>query len=158
MSVHATAKLPSYGLTSAMMDRDLTATLLGDMLGLLAYAVWLSLLKERCITRFGSTAHVFAKCLYNNHITKCGVPQVPSAEEKTGSALLLSRLMRQALHGPRVALFLSRLLPPGLITAIHVRPYITDGVFTCLSFRKHCLLCIDPKDIGFANWTTLQPA
>ena len=47
--------------------------------------------------------------------------QVPSAEEKTGSALLLSRLMRQALHGPRVALILSRLLPPGLITAIHVR-------------------------------------
>ena len=47
--------------------------------------------------------------------------QVPSAEEKTGSALLLSRLMRQALHGPRVALLLSRLLPPGLITAIHVR-------------------------------------
>ena len=48
--------------------------------------------------------------------------QVPSGEEKTGAALLLSRLMRQALHGPRVTLFLSRLLPPGLITAIHVHP------------------------------------
>ena len=35
-------------------------------------------------------------------------------------ATLLGQLMAQPLHGPRVSLLLSRLLPPGLVSAIQV--------------------------------------
>lgn len=36
-------------------------------------------------------------------------------------ASLLGRLAAQPLHGPRVALLLGRLLPPGLVAALLVR-------------------------------------
>ncbi len=35
-------------------------------------------------------------------------------------ATLLGQLMAQPLHGPRITLLLSRLLPPGLVAAIQV--------------------------------------
>ena len=35
-------------------------------------------------------------------------------------ATLLGQLAKQPLHGPRVALLLGRLLPPGLVAAIQV--------------------------------------
>ena len=35
-------------------------------------------------------------------------------------ATLLGQLMKQPLHGPRITLLLSRLLPPGLVAAIQV--------------------------------------
>lgn len=38
------------------------------------------------------------------------------------TATLLSRLMVQSLHGQRVALLLGRLLPPGLVAAVHDGP------------------------------------
>ncbi|KAK9868448.1 hypothetical protein WJX84_004951 [Apatococcus fuscideae] len=73
---------------------------------------------------WSAAAHAGALFILTTLLPSPSTPpaQVPSAEEKTGAALLLSRLMRQALHGPRVTLSLSRLLPPGLITAIHDGP------------------------------------
>lgn len=44
-------------------------------------------------------------------------------------ATLLGQLIAQPLHGPRVTLLLSRLLPPGLVGAIQVR--------LCLQYTLH---------------------
>jgi len=42
---------------------------------------------------------------------------------------ILSRLCANPLHGPRILLLLGRLLPPGHVTAIHVRPISTARYF-----------------------------
>jgi DnaJ family protein C protein 13 len=43
-------------------------------------------------------------------------------------ATLLGQLAKQPLHGPRVALLLGRLLPPGLVAAIQARPLHAHGL------------------------------
>ena len=52
-------------------------------------------------------------------------------------ATLLGQLMAQPLHGPRVSLLLSRLLPPGLVAAIQV-----------ISSHKLQLTSLFPSDPG----------
>ena len=54
--------------------------------------------------------------------------QEAAEQIQTAVATLLGRLCAQPLHGPRVVLLLSRLLPPGLVAAIQVYP---QAVFKC---------------------------
>ena len=49
--------------------------------------------------------------------------QEAAEQVRTAVATLLGRLCAQPLHGPRVVLLLSRLLPPGLVAAIQVYPH-----------------------------------
>lgn len=52
-----------------------------------------------------------------------GAPNKAAYESmRSETASLLSHLMTQPIHGRRVELFLSRILPPGLVTAIHDGP------------------------------------
>ena len=54
-------------------------------------------------------------------------------------ATLLAQLMKQPLHGPRVALLLARLLPPGLVAAIQVHPSLS--LVSCFSaVQRDCML------------------
>ncbi len=46
--------------------------------------------------------------------------QEASEKVRAAVATLLGQLMGQPLHGPRITLLLSRLLPPGLVAAIQV--------------------------------------
>ena len=46
---------------------------------------------------------------------------------RAATASLLGRLAAQPLHGPRVALLLGRLLPPGLVAALLVRASLQVG-------------------------------
>jgi hypothetical protein len=56
---------------------------------------------------------------------------------RAATASLLGRLAGQPLHGPRVALLLGRLLPPGLVAALLVR-----------ARRQPCTLFIYPTAAG----------
>jgi len=58
--------------------------------------------------------------------------QEASETVRAAVATLLSQLMAQPLHGPRVTLLLSRLLPPGLVAAIQVSSDRSkQGVLDC---------------------------
>ena len=54
------------------------------------------------------------------------------------TATILSKMMGQPLHGPRVVLFLGRLLPPGLVAAIQVPCYIYAHEHTIYSASCLC--------------------